>query len=142
MYISNLITSIHSHLSHRSVPMLLGCVLFCMALGSCNESENMANDAAKATIDSVAQSKITLKADSLQRVADSTLKSEALTRAQEQEAKAALEQSKRKNLSDRISPPEPMGVQIIPPSLPRPPKAPKRTTFDTVLKGAKDSVQP
>ena len=132
MYINNLITSIHSYLSHKSAPMLLGCVLFSLALGSCNESENMASDAAKATIDSVAQSKITLKADSLQRVADSTLKSEALTRAQEQEAKAALEQSKRKNLSDRISPPEPMGVQIIPPSLPRPPKAPVRQRTDTL----------
>lgn len=132
MYINNLITSIHSHLSHRSVHLLLGYLLFSIALGSCNERENMANDAAKATIDSVAQSKITLKADSLQRVADSTLKSEALKRAQEQEAKAALEQSKRKNLSDRISPPEPMGVQIIPPSLPRPPKAPVRQRVDTL----------
>lgn len=132
MYISNLVTSIHSHLSHRSVHLLLGSLLFSMALCSCNEGENMANDAAKATIDSVAQSRITLKADSLQRVADSTLKSEAVTRAQEQEAKAALEQSKRKNLSDRISPPEPMGVQIIPPSLPRPPKAPVRQRVDTL----------
>lgn len=132
MYISNLVTSFYSQFSHRVILQLLGYSMLCIVLGSCNESENMANDVVKATIDSVAQSKITLKADSLQRVTDSTLKSEAKVRAEEQEAKAAVEQSKRRNLSDRISPPEPMGVQIIPPSLPRPPKAPMRQNVDSM----------